>query len=106
LQVAASHLEDTVGQRLAEADEQVVVVGAEVDRAAEGVHGGAAVAHAVAPLARGLLSSTFRLNLSAFCGIWVHLGVVQGLFRRCQGVFRSIRGCAGCTLCQKRLRLS
>jgi len=25
---------------------------------------------------RGLHSSTFQLNLSAICGIWVHLGIV------------------------------
>jgi hypothetical protein len=54
---------------------------------------------------RGLHSSTFRLNLSALCGIGVHLGVVQGLCRRCQGVLRSIRGCSGCILCQKRLKV-
>ena len=29
-----------------------------------------------AAVGRGLYSSTFRLNLSAFCGIGVHLGVV------------------------------
>jgi hypothetical protein len=28
---------------------------------------------------RGLHSSTFRLNLSAFCGIRVYLGVVEGV---------------------------
>jgi hypothetical protein len=33
-------------------------------------------------LGRALHSSTFWLNLSAFCGIGVHSGVVQGLFRR------------------------
>ena len=48
---------------------------------------------------RGSHSSTFRLNLSAFCGIGLHLGVVEGVFERCQGVFRSIRGCSGCILC-------
>jgi hypothetical protein len=25
----------------------------------------------------------------------------SGVFRRCQGVLRSIRGCSGCTLCEK-----
>jgi len=55
---------------------------------------------------RGLHSSTFRLNLSALCGMWVHAGVVEGVFRRCQGVIRIIRGCLGCISCQKRLRLS
>ena len=34
---------------------------------------------------RGSHSSTFRLNLSAFRGIGVQLGVVQGVFRRRQG---------------------
>ena len=29
----------------------------------------------------------------------------QEVFRICQGVLRSIRGCLGCILCQKRLRL-
>jgi hypothetical protein len=33
---------------------------------------------------RGLHSSTFRLNFSAFCGIEVH----QGLFRGCLGGVR------------------
>jgi hypothetical protein len=51
-------------------------------------------------------SSTFRLNSSAFFGIGVNLGVVLGVFRRCLGVLMSIRGCSGCILCQKRLRLS
>ena len=37
---------------------------------------------------RGLHSSTFRLNISAFCGTGVHMLVVEGVFRRCQGVFR------------------
>ena len=55
---------------------------------------------------RCLHSSTFRFILSAFCGIGVHLGVVFGVIRRCQGVLRCIRGCLGCILCQKRLRLS
>jgi len=30
----------------------------------------------VSPIGRGLHSSTFRLNLSAFCGMGVHVGVV------------------------------
>ena len=41
----------------------------------------------------------------AFFGIRVHLGIVQGVFRKCEGVLRSIRGCLGCVLCQQRLRL-
>ena len=45
---------------------------------------------------RGLHSSTFRLNLCAFYGIGVHVGVVEGVFRRCQWVLRSCRGCSGC----------
>ena len=52
---------------------------------------------------RGLHSSTFQLNLSAFGGIggayWGCLGVV------CE-VLGGIRGCLGCILCQERLRLS
>ena len=35
---------------------------------------------------RGLHSFAFQLNLSAFCGIGVHVGVVEGVYRRCQGV--------------------
>jgi len=57
-------------------------------------------------LGRGLHSSTFRLKLSAFCGIGVYLGVTYGVSRRCQGVLTSIRGCSGCISCQARLRLS
>ena len=50
---------------------------------------------------RGLHSSAFQLNVSAFCGsafgsFW---GVVCG-------VLRCMRRCLGCILCQKRLRLS
>ena len=41
---------------------------------------------------RGLHSSTFRLNLSAFCGIGVRLGVVQGMLRRCNGVLGGLSG--------------
>ena len=55
---------------------------------------------------KGLHSFTSWLNLSAFCGIGVHSGVIEEVFRRCQGVLRSISGCLGCILCQKRLRLS
>ena len=58
------------------------------------------------PPRRGLHSSTFRLTLSAYCRTGVHSGIVQGVIRRCQGVLRSIRGCSGCILCQKRHRLS
>jgi cullin 1 len=52
---------------------------------------------------RGLHSSTFRLNFSAFCGTGVHSGFVEAVFRRCEGVLRSIRGCSRCFLCHKRL---
>ena len=52
---------------------------------------------------RGLHSSTFRLNLSAFCKI-------GGAFRGCRGgvweISGRVRGCFGCILCQERLRLS
>jgi len=59
------------------------------------------------PRNRGLQSSTFRLNVSAFCGI-------GGAFRgRLEGVYEvlvGVRGClewvSGCILYQKRLRLS
>jgi len=55
-------------------------------------------------LGRGLHSSTFRLNVSAFYGI-------GSAFRGCftggvQGVSGGLRGCPRCVLCQKRLRLS
>jgi hypothetical protein len=52
---------------------------------------------------RGLHSSTFRLNCSAVYGI-------GAAFRGClEGVWRVLgggRGCLGCNLCQKRLRVS
>ena len=41
---------------------------------------------------RGLHSSTFRLNLSAFCGIGVHLGFVWEVPRRCLGVLGGVQG--------------
>jgi len=44
------------------------------------------------PTTRGLHSSTFRLNLSAFCGIEVCLGIAQGVFRRCQGGIKEYQG--------------
>jgi hypothetical protein len=43
---------------------------------------------------RGLHSSTFRLNVSTFCVIGGAsrgcLGVVWGVFRRCQGILRGM----------------
>ena len=52
---------------------------------------------------RGLHSSTFRLNVSAFYGM-------GGAFRGCGGgvqeVAGGVRGCVRCIVCQKRLRLS
>jgi hypothetical protein len=57
----------------------------------------------VSIVGRGLHSSTFRLNVSAVCGI-------GGAFRCClrgeRGVSGGIRGCLGYISCQKRLRLS
>jgi len=47
--------------------------------------------------------STFRLYLSAFCGIGSACRCCLGAFHTELGV---IRGCSGCTFCQKRLRLS
>jgi len=52
---------------------------------------------------RGLPSSTFRLNLSAFCGIG---GAIRGYQGVVQEVLGAIMGCSGYILCQKRLRLS
>jgi len=55
----------------------------------------------------GLHSSTFRLNVSAFCGIGVAFrDCCSGVFRRWYGVLGDIEGCSGCILCQKRLRWS
>jgi formyltetrahydrofolate synthetase len=54
-------------------------------------------------LGRGLHSSTFWLNVSAFCEIG---GAFWGCSRSVYGGFRGIRGCIGSVLCQKRLRLS
>jgi hypothetical protein len=55
---------------------------------------------------RGLHSSTFRLNVSAFYGIGGalrdYLGVVLRVLRSCRGVLWGV----GCMSCQIRLRLS
>jgi hypothetical protein len=51
---------------------------------------------------RGLHSSTFRLNVSAFCGIGGPSGGAYSVFEGVMGIM----GCFGCILCQKRLRLS
>jgi len=48
--------------------------------------------HCHLPEGRGLHSSTFRLNVSAFCGQGVHLGVAQGVFRRWYGVLGGAQG--------------
>jgi hypothetical protein len=42
-----------------------------------------------APAGRGLHSSTFRINVSVFCGIW-------GAFRSCLGVFSWCQGLLDC----------
>ena len=42
---------------------------------------------------RGLNSAIFRLNLSAFCRIGVHSGIVQGFSRRYEGVVWNLRVC-------------
>ena len=52
---------------------------------------------------RGLHFSAFRLDASDFCGIGVHLGVVQGVFGGCLG---ASRWGLGCNSCQERLGLS
>jgi len=49
---------------------------------------------------RGLHSSTLGLSVNTLLGIG---GALWGLFR---GVLGGIRGCLGCVLCKKRLRLS
>jgi len=59
--------------------------------------------HAAAVPGRGLHSSTFRLNLSALCGIG---GASEGCLGVVQGVLEGIRGHEGRILCEKRLRLS
>ena len=41
---------------------------------------------------RGLYSSTFRIDVSAFCGIGVHVGAVSEVFRRCAGVSGGVQG--------------
>jgi len=52
---------------------------------------------------RGLHPSTFRLNVSALCGIG---GAFMGGIGGVQWVLWGIRGCLGCILCQKRLRVT
>jgi len=53
----------------------------------------------VTPLTRGLNSSTFRLNVSAFCGIEGALRdlfrVILRVFKRCRGVMGGDGGCRG-----------
>jgi len=48
---------------------------------------------------RGLHSSTFQLNINAFCGIGgalrVCLGVILRVFRRCWGVLGGVGGLKG-----------
>jgi hypothetical protein len=52
---------------------------------------------------RGLHSSTFWLNLSAFCGTGAaFMGCLGGIW----AVTRGVRGCLGCYLCQIWLSLS
>jgi hypothetical protein len=45
---------------------------------------------------RGLHSSTFRLNVSAFCGIGGAIGGYQGVV---EAVLGALMGCSGCILC-------
>jgi len=51
------------------------------------------------PVARGLHSSTFQLNVSAFCGIGGALkdcsGVILRVFRKCRGVLGGVKGVKG-----------
>ena len=55
------------------------------------------------PSSRDLHSSTFRLNVSAFCGKGA---AIRGGLEAVYGVVGGISGCLGHLLCQKRLRLS
>jgi len=55
------------------------------------------------PEARGLHSSTFQLNVSAFYSIG---GALRGCLGSVLVVVGDYRGYLGCILCQKRLRLS
>jgi hypothetical protein len=58
-------------------------------------------------LGKDLHSSTFRFNLSAFCGIGgAFSGYLGGIAWGIRGYLGDIWGCLGCVLCQKRLRLS
>jgi hypothetical protein len=59
--------------------------------------------HVVQFLGRGLHSSTFRLNVSAFYRVGVALRVSLGGMLE---VLEVIKVCAVCDLCQKRLGLS
>jgi hypothetical protein len=52
---------------------------------------------------RGLHSSTFRLNVSAFCGIGGAIRGYRGIVRGALGV---MMGFSGGIWCQKQLRLS
>ena len=90
-------------------DDEVLEQGA----GAVGVRGGdgagyctvGAAQHAAAAVAAalGLTLVNFRLNVSDLYGIG---GAIMGCLRGAQGVFRGMRRCLRCVLCQKRLRLS
>jgi len=55
------------------------------------------------PYCRGLHSTTFRLNVSAFFGIG---GACRGFLGGVQEVSGGIGWCSGCDLGQERLKLS
>ena len=57
--------------------------------AADTVPNGSAPPMGVAPSSRGLHSSTFQLNVNAFCGTG---GVLMGLFLGLLGVFGGVQG--------------
>jgi len=65
-------------------------------------HGAASADDLTRNLGRGLHSSNFRLNVSAFCGI----GGAFGGSLDCVEEVSGFQGHLGCILCQKRLRLS
>ena len=59
---------------------------AAAEAAAEGGAGGAGAE------GRGLHSSTFQLNVRAFCGVGLHVAVFKGVFRSCAGGSYGILG--------------
>jgi len=75
--------------------------------AAAGPGGGGAATSGSKPGIRGLRTSTFQLNVSAFCGIGGALRDCLGVvFAGVEEVSGGVGGFKGCVSCQMRLRLS